>query len=366
MRFRFIPTLLFVGAAASQLGSTDCGGDVLRDPGFDLWCGDSLCAWKVERGEIQDVPTWHAGDHGVELVGSDVAIEQVSPIASTDGTCIEFDLIANVAGDASAVLNVDVFDDGTIDLAEHLPTGTWQPLTFQLRMPDTYAGVRFEIAKTGTGTAELANIGATVVTDGCDGQPALVVDARPLGVPCDTADQCASGICGQPPVLAPFGGVPTCVACDADHACTGGDVCGLDDPVSPLRGPPVQCEPPASRDLGQQCTVDDECTTGRCNGDMCSTCDSGSDCGPNEACSAAWTTDAWLEIAAFECAPGAQHRASGEPCVTDGDCISGECDGAALSTCWDGRSCATDADCPFSGLQNTACTPVGVQGGSCH
>ena len=55
-----------------------------------------MCAWKTERGDVQKVPTWNAGDPGVELVGNDVAIEQVSPVDSGDGSCLEFDLIADV------------------------------------------------------------------------------------------------------------------------------------------------------------------------------------------------------------------------------------------------------------------------------
>ena len=43
-------SLLFIVLAASQMGATDCG-QVLRDPGFDLWCGEDLCAWKLERPE---------------------------------------------------------------------------------------------------------------------------------------------------------------------------------------------------------------------------------------------------------------------------------------------------------------------------
>ena len=65
-------------------------------PGFDLWCGDELCAWKLERGEVKRVATWHEADAGVELVGSDAAIEQLAPVNSGDGTCIRFDLVANV------------------------------------------------------------------------------------------------------------------------------------------------------------------------------------------------------------------------------------------------------------------------------
>ena len=48
--------LLFLAVVASQMGATKCG-QVLRDPGFDLWCGDELCAWKLERGEVKRVAT---------------------------------------------------------------------------------------------------------------------------------------------------------------------------------------------------------------------------------------------------------------------------------------------------------------------
>ena len=68
-------SFLFLLVVASQMGATKCG-QVLRDPGFDLWCGDELCAWKVERGDVKRVATWHEADAGVELVGGDVAIEQ--------------------------------------------------------------------------------------------------------------------------------------------------------------------------------------------------------------------------------------------------------------------------------------------------
>jgi hypothetical protein len=361
---RIFNTLVLVAAAASQVGSTDCNGDAIRDSGFDLWCGDSLCAWKVETGSIEEVPTWHAGDEGVELVGDDAAIEQLSPIASSDGTCIEFDLIANVDADVDAELNVDVFGDGSIETSERLPTGTWQPLMYQLRMPDNYAGVRFEIVKHGSGNVELANIGAKVVT-GCDDQPALVVNSRPLGAPCDGDGECTSGICSQTPVLAPFGIVPVCVACDADHACTGGEVCGLDAPVSPVRAVPAQCEVAASHELGEQCITGAECASGVCTANMCSTCATNADCTGGDTCQLAWGDLSAFDVAASECAPHLGHRGSGEPCVSNDDCASGTCDGTALSTCWDGRPCATDADCPFTDLQNTACTAVGVQGGSC-
>src|SRR5215208_1468020 len=88
---RILSTCLIV-AAALQLGATTCGGGITRDPGFDLWCGESLCAWKLERGTIQRAPTWHLEDAGVELVEPGTAIEQFTPVSSRDGTCIHFDL----------------------------------------------------------------------------------------------------------------------------------------------------------------------------------------------------------------------------------------------------------------------------------
>ncbi len=61
---RKLTNILFLAVLATQLGNTNCG-QALRDPGYDLWCGDDLCAWKVERGEIKRVATWHEGDAGV-------------------------------------------------------------------------------------------------------------------------------------------------------------------------------------------------------------------------------------------------------------------------------------------------------------
>src|SRR5258706_5577644 len=94
-----IASLLIFVLAVAQLGASDCGCNVTRDPGFDLWCGEVLCAWKVERGTIRRVATWHPDDAGVELLG-DAAIEQFSPVDSADGTCIRFDLVSDVAENA--------------------------------------------------------------------------------------------------------------------------------------------------------------------------------------------------------------------------------------------------------------------------
>src|SRR5262249_30223147 len=148
-----LSTFLFAGVLASQLGNTECGGDALKDPGFDLWCGDSLCAWKVERGTIARVPSWNKGDPAVELVGDDTAIEQLSPVDSSDGTCIEFTMIADVDDDVDVELNIDVLGDGSVEHHERLPSAHWKPLSYDLFVRQPYAGIRFELAKTGSGRA---------------------------------------------------------------------------------------------------------------------------------------------------------------------------------------------------------------------
>jgi hypothetical protein len=361
-------SIFILAAAASQLGASDCGGGpIITDPGFDLWCGDSLCAWQVERGSIANVPTWHAGDDGVALIGDDVAISQTSSISSDQGTCVEFDLIANIGPEVDAVLNVDVFDDGVIDLVEHLPVGTWQPVTFQMRMPDTFSGIRFEVAKTGAGSAEVANIGASIVDGGCAGQPAMVVNNRPLGAACDSTAECGSASCDSTGISLGGPSPRACTGCDDNKpdACGSDAVCGGVQSPSPLYGIVDECVALGALPLGAECSQSAECAQGACNQELCSTCIIYSDCANGESCAPAWSQ---TELAAWECAPGLHHRASGEPCITDADCQSNACSGAALSVCADGRSCASDADCVFNFVDQSdqACTPVGVQGGSCQ
>ena len=117
---RKIP-LLVIAVAASQCGATDCG-EVVRDPGFDLWCGDQLCSWKIARGDVRQVPTWHEGDDGAELVGADTAIYQLTPVTSADGACIEFELIADVDPGVDLRFQADVFGDGTIEIDDPIPS----------------------------------------------------------------------------------------------------------------------------------------------------------------------------------------------------------------------------------------------------
>ena len=41
-----------------------CGDNLIKDPSFDLWCGDVLCKpWEVS-GHVARVGTWHDRDYG--------------------------------------------------------------------------------------------------------------------------------------------------------------------------------------------------------------------------------------------------------------------------------------------------------------
>jgi len=363
-----LPTLFIALLAATQMGNTDCG-QVLRDSGFDLWCGDQLCAWKLERGSVKRVSTWNAGDYGVELDGSDAAIEQLTPVDSGDGTCIEFTLVANVEANADVELNVDVLGDGTIDHHERLPSANWKPLTYDMLIKAPYRGIRFELAKTGAGKAQLANIGAQTVRledGGCAGLTAIDPGPAPLGAYCDynaTVSSCASGLCGlvsDPDAL--FGFTAACSQCDDSHPCDASQVCGLHEPTSPVREESNGCVAPASKALGERCIGNAECTSNMCSPEgRCSACTTGTcpTCGP------AWTGGPSV------CGPGAHQGATGAACATDDDCATGSCLGVPRMECSDGRPCATAIDCPFgtgsdAPLQNGACTTVGVQGGSCR
>lgn len=382
---RKLSSILFFGAVATQVGATNCG-EVLRDPGYDLWCGDELCAWKLERGEIKRVPTWHAGDSGVELVGTDTAISQLTPLDSADGhcrdladgtrrctypdnVCIEFTLLANIDANAVVDLNLDVFNNGTFEHTQRLPIAKWEPLAYRIVIGQPFAGVRFQLAKSGSGTAQLANIGARLA-DNCDGLPVIAPGLAPLGSPCSDASQCDSGICGLGLSPVPFPGVHgflapnhVCLGCDADHPCSAGTVCGVGEARSPVRAQETACVPLGDKQLGESCFWADECATGFCTGGMCSTCGDSTDCSAGEACGEAWDTP----FSPWVCAPNAHLRQTGEPCASHDDCASSMCIGEERSQCGDGRPCTTAAQCPFAeGLKNGSCTTVGIQGGICQ
>jgi hypothetical protein len=365
---RSLASSALVIAAFAQLGATyDCGGDVIKNPGFDLWCGAAPCHWTIERGTIAKVPTWNKGDFGIALSSEDVAIEQLSPVTSADpnGGCIEFDLVANVDEHAEVDLNVDVNGDGSYEHTERIPTSHWQPIAFLLPIAGTYGGIRFEVTKKGPGSAVVAQVQAqTVATNACKGLTAIIPQPAPNGAPCADASNCQSGRCGGTPLF-----VGACTGCDGGAGeCAVGDTCGIGDPTSPVRNLPLECVAQHARQLGEQCLFDIECIAGYCTRGACSTCQqqNSTGCGGAETCEPAWQT----QRSPFVCSPGQHRRATGESCASDSDCATTTCAGTPRMQCaLDSRPCASDGDCeasPDPTSPTHSCTTVGVQGGTCQ
>lgn len=345
--------LVFV-LAASQLGSTECG-QVISDRGFDVWCGDRLCAWELEKGEIRPAPTWHEGDTGVELVGLDTAISQLAPAETSDGHCIRVTLVADVEESAEVRLQIDVYGDGTIESDDRIPTSDWRKLTYLMRLPDLYERVRFRLTKTGPGRAVLANIGAEIeIDEACMGEP-LIVQA-PVGAECTDDAACASGDCYEWPDDWP----DICGTCDDDSDCSNGDLCTVGLPSPAHLSIASHCMAPGVMLEGERCLRDASCASGMCVFGVCSLCREAADCGG----SACISDGPWLPM---RCDGG---RASGAPCFVHAGCDSGVCEGEPLLGC-DGslaRPCDSEDDCP-SELTNPdaiSCATVGFAGGTCR
>jgi hypothetical protein len=179
MTTRRSAALLFLATVfLTQTGYNECTGDVLHDPGFDIWCGDELCSWDVEKGEVRKVATWHDGDPGVDLVGDEAAISQLADSPPVD--CLRFSLVADVSEDATVTLEMDLGDDGTVEYERSIPTSHWAELTYLVEL-EGEDDIRLRLRKTGPGRAVLAQIRA-VDNPECGGE--AVTTVPPLGASC--------------------------------------------------------------------------------------------------------------------------------------------------------------------------------------
>ncbi|HEY4245006.1 MAG TPA: hypothetical protein VGM88_34560 [Kofleriaceae bacterium] len=355
--------------AATQLGATHCG-EITNDAGFDVWCGTSLCSWELERGNIDDVPTWNDGDRAVLLWGN-TAIDQFAPVTWQDGTCIEFDVLANVAS-GDAVVNVDLYGDGSVEESIPIPDSDWAPLTYYFSIKAPFSGIKIELATTGEGSeATFARMSASIAdASHCVGLQQLDGGPAPDGAFCEINDsgtpldsECASGYCFA------YNGVAICGGCDPSIAsscpsdptafyCVPGDV------VTRMVGPVYGCEQDGDRALGARCDADSECAGHVCSLDgWCSACNGDSDCATGTCTEGFADTVGGPQI----CGVRSGTVASGKPCAENEDCASGICDGTVTNRCDNsGRRCNNNADCV--GVDDSAgfCVTVGVEGGSCQ
>ncbi|HET6335850.1 MAG TPA: hypothetical protein VFG30_21640 [Polyangiales bacterium] len=169
----------------------------INNPNLERWCDDHPCGWDVE-GEAKRVGTWHPDDYAIELVGDDSAVSQVRPeLNATLATCFAFSLMAHVAKDARALLELDFLDDGEVEFSERIPTSDWDVHTFEITTPTWYEGVRFRVRKDGPGEVIVAELNVHLAEMGCPATP-LALNNRPAGAKCKSAEECASGSCSMP------------------------------------------------------------------------------------------------------------------------------------------------------------------------
>jgi hypothetical protein len=92
-----------------------------------LWCGEKLCEWTVIEGQAAKTPGWHDRDPGLLLSGVRAALSRVirvqPPDAGAQPPCLWFQLEAYAGEGTTMRLQVDLGDDGSIELGEALRNG---------------------------------------------------------------------------------------------------------------------------------------------------------------------------------------------------------------------------------------------------
>jgi hypothetical protein len=235
-------------AALAALGA-DCNGDVVQDPTFRDWCGDTLCSWTLESGKIQRVPTWSPEDLGVSFVERGTEISQVTD--EHEATCLLFTTTADIDPAAQMTLLVDYGNDSTMDFQQVLGATQWHKVQTEIATPRGYSGITFHLRKEGTGTAVLAEMRIESTT-GC--VPLHATTPVPLNAGCFYATDCAPGLFCDPSQV--------CLQCSDKVACPGSTACQARSPFLPR-----QCGP--GQGLGQSgapCIFDDDCAGGACDG----------------------------------------------------------------------------------------------------
>jgi hypothetical protein len=161
MRTRTIIEIALSIAGITMLSGSGCNDDLLADPGFDIWCGDQLCTWEIERGKVGKAATWDAMDEGAALAGPRAAISQYAPIDEHDATSICFSLLADRDDGASLYLELDFGDDGVIEYGYAIPSDDWQLVALHAAAPRHYTGVRIRVIKEGWHRGVIAQVRAT-------------------------------------------------------------------------------------------------------------------------------------------------------------------------------------------------------------
>lgn len=240
--------LVVAGASLAALGA-DCEGNVVQDPTFRDWCGSSLCAWQLDSGRIQRVPTWNPGDFGVSFLDEGTEISQVTQ--EDAATCLLFTTVADIDPSAQMTILVDFDNDGVVDFQAPLGATDWHQVQAEISAPPVYRGITFRLKKEGTGTAVLAEMQVQSTT-GCTA-PAAVVPPQPLAGVCATSADCQKGL------VCTSGNL--CAQCDDANPCGSGVSCASRVFQAEQCGPGQGLGRP-----GDPCALPDDCASDVCDG----------------------------------------------------------------------------------------------------
>jgi hypothetical protein len=350
-----------------------CDSTLVGDPTMDLWCGKTLCAWTVDKGKVQRVTTWHRSDYGVGLVGDEVTLSQLSSQSLHDTDCLEFRLQADHDDGVNLLIEMDLFNNKTVEFSQPLGSDKFVPSIFHLKPPMTAQHVRFIVRKSGSGAATLAEVKIKKVgNDACAGVQPIALRDLAEGSPCTTDNQCKGHSCAKVTQWPLWYDVnrEVCASCTPGGTCPSGQVCGVawGDPSSYLHR---ACVARGVKLLGERCGDNEECAGGICCSSVCSSCCVGS--GAVACTSGSCSTLPWSQLGKdfqytprpHQCSPGAGLLAASASCLRDADCASSSCKGSGpLRVClMDGRTCKEDNDCPFDGAK---CLDLGQAGGLCQ
>jgi hypothetical protein len=263
-------TLILAGAVLgmAMLGA-DCQGNIVNDPTFRDWCGNTLCSWTVDYGQIQRVPTWTEEDFGVAFLDNGSKGTQISQVTQENqATCILFTSVGDIDPGAQMSVGVDFNNDGTIDQNVTLGSTTWHEVQAQITAPPAYDGITFYVTKAGTGTAILAEMRIQSVT-GCTAPAPDSGSELALGEYCSNGGDCASRICSHyVGDVSPDGGAESlaedagvCALCSSAVPCAGGATCASGLFLFPQCGPGEHLGIPNAA-----CVTDSDCQSGKCEG----------------------------------------------------------------------------------------------------
>jgi hypothetical protein len=328
--------LLYVSFAMVALIA--CGESLIKDPSFNLWCGNALCAPWEASGAVSRAPTWHRSDYGVQL-GDDAMLSQLSTHDKVE--CIEFEVIADVVASAGVLLEMDFDDDGSAEYSQMIPENHWTKLTFTAHTQPGYKSVRFILRKTGHGRAVLAQIKAVEGFD-CSGS-VLPATHRPNGMACTGDAQCEGGACEERgDVLALDDHRKACGECGARKSCADDMRCGA---ALSEQGVYPACVP-QEQDIGGLCASDEECASQHCVSTLswatttCGECARDEDCPPAQVCGSEVLNRRLVRVCRK---PGQSALAT--LCAEDAECTSGICAKAVCSECDETRPCSDQSKC---------------------